>query len=264
MPSATCDAVERGVEHVGVHHLEVLDRVLEVVVVVVPAARLHVEDLVVEVAQPRDLVREARLDAEQRLGDLLAARAAELRQRAGLALRLLRLARELDLALAHLEQVAAALHERVDLRKDRRVVEVPVLLRVGRRLLDRVARALVHPLPLHAARDALLEAAHRALDVAVEDLLELDLGAAAVDDLVRDLAQQARQALLRVVEAAERPDHADAVEQPRQDRRDLLGLRLGERLARARDRLEELEVVVRLDAPLLDALRERLEPPEVG
>ena len=83
-------------------HLEVLDRVLEVVVVVVPARRLDIEHLVVEAAQPRDLALEAPLDAEKRLGDLLAARAAELRQRPRLAARRRALARELDLPLADL------------------------------------------------------------------------------------------------------------------------------------------------------------------
>lgn len=44
-------------------------------------------------------------------------------------------------------------------------------------------------------------------------------------DLVGDLSEQPRQPLLGVVEFAEVPDHADAAQEARQERRDLLWLR---------------------------------------
>ena len=50
-------------------HLQILHGALEVVVVVVPARRLHVEDVVVERAQAVDLPLEGVLDREETLFD---------------------------------------------------------------------------------------------------------------------------------------------------------------------------------------------------
>ena len=50
----------------------------------------------------------------------------------------------------------------------------------------------MHLLPEHAALDRLLERDDRALNVAIEDVRERDLGTAAVDDLVRDLPGSGR------------------------------------------------------------------------
>ena len=205
------------------HDLEVLDGVLEGVVVVVPLGGLDIKDLVVEPPELLDLALEGGLDVEQRLVDLRAARAAEAGQRPGPA-RADGLAHELHLALADLEQVAAPLHEGVDLREDGRLVELPVARVVGGGARDGQSGAAVDALPRHAARDRLLEGNHGAVHVAVEDFRQRDLGTAPRDDLVGDLAQQARQPLLGVVKPRQRPDHPDARQQAGQDGRDVARL----------------------------------------
>ena len=83
------------------------------------------------------------------------------------------------------------------------------------------------------------------------------------DEREARLAQQARDALGRVIEARVAPDQPDHMEDRREERRDLLRRRGGERLARRRQVLKELEVVDRLLMAHLDHARELEEGLEV-
>ena len=111
-----------------------------------------------ERAQHADMLLERRLDREERACDLGAVRAAEDGQvrRAAVAADL---ARELRLPLAHLLQVAAALHKGVDLGEDRRPVELPLaprILALAARL-DRLDGRVVQRAPRVARGDRLRE-----------------------------------------------------------------------------------------------------------
>ena len=252
-------ALERASDDVAHHDLQVLHPVLEVVEVVVPLRGLDVQDRVAQQAELVDVAPEAVVDAVQGLGDLRAAGPAKGRQG-----RLLAawqgLARELDLAFAHLQQVPAALHERVDLREDVRLAEAPRAgLRECRRVLDGLRGAVVGVLPRTAARNALVEPRHGVKHITVEDVVQGDVGAAAVDDLVGHLAQQARQALWRRVLARHGADDADAVQQAGQDGGDVLRRRSRQLLARLREDVEEAQVVLRLHAAGADELCQLLE-----
>ena len=137
-------AVEGQHDDVRHHDLEVLHPALEDVVIVVPLGRRDVEDAIVQRPEPGDKLLERHLDVQDALGDLGAPGAPESGH--------LGLRGELQLGLAHLEHVAAALHEGVRVCKDGRDVKVP---RPRGTSLDSRGRGLVHALPSLARANAL-------------------------------------------------------------------------------------------------------------
>ena len=72
---------------------------------------------------------------------------------------------------------------------------------------------------------------HTCHHVPFENFVERNLGAAPVDNLVRDLTQKPCELLLRVIETRKGPNHADAVEKVREDFGDIFRLRLFDLLA---------------------------------
>mmetsp|Transcript_21536 Transcript_21536/g.50674 ORF Transcript_21536/g.50674 Transcript_21536/m.50674 type:complete len:399 (+) Transcript_21536:11414-12610(+) len=249
------DAVKRNTDDILHHDLEVLDSVFESVVVVVPLGCLDIQDVVLQHAQVLNQTVERELDINQRLGDLSTLGATE-----GKLFLVARTLRELNLALAHLQQVSAALHKRIDLREDARLVKVP---RVGRVLLNKAGSFAVDCLPLVAGFDRLLQHCDAALHVAVEDFLETDPRTATVNDFVRNLTQQPGESLRSVVVPTESPNHADQVENAGQQRGNVLGVGFRQFLARQREGRKKLEVVLRLQRTLLDTLGEIVERVQV-
>ena len=92
--------------------------------------------------------------------------------------------REVDLTLANLEQVLAALHESVDLCEDARLVENP---RFVRHLVVEFLCLVVRFLPRLAACNALVQSRHARADVTVENAIQVDLVATTSNNLVAQL-----------------------------------------------------------------------------
>ena len=114
----------------------------------------------------------------------------------------------------------------------------------------------LHLEPRLDRRDGLRERSH-------QDLADRDRGAATVDDLVRHLAQQPGEPVGRVVELRGAPDEAFYVEDRREHRGDVFGLRFGKLPTGLIEVLEELEIVDRLDGALEDGDGELLKRREV-
>jgi hypothetical protein len=111
---------------------------------------------------------------------------------------------------------------------------------------------------------ALLQHLHHPQHVASENIINLECAAALVDDLIAELLQQANNALWRVVELAERPHHADAVQHLRQHCGNVLRCGLAELLAGPLQTGQEAHVVLRCYCFLLDALLELQEGRQVA
>mmetsp|Transcript_145723 Transcript_145723/g.254349 ORF Transcript_145723/g.254349 Transcript_145723/m.254349 type:complete len:689 (+) Transcript_145723:4299-6365(+) len=250
------DDLEGGGDDVGHHHLKVLGPVLIHPEVPVPQrSRLDVQDVVLQVPQDVHLLLEGLLDVDERLGDLRAAGAPEARDRGLVAPGAGRLPPELDLPLADLQKVLAALlDEGVDLRKNAGLVNLPRLAIVGLAVALGGGRQhlLAHLLPLLTRRHTVLQGHHAGLHVAVEDCLQADLPAAAHNDLVGDLAQHPHQALRDVVELGVVEDHLHGAQDLREQHRDPFHRARAQVFAGGLDRLQVLEVVNGLVRAFLD------------
>ena len=121
----------------------------------------------------------------------------------------------------------------------------------------------LHLEPRLGRRDGLRERSHQEAHVTVQDLADRDRGAATVDDFVRHLAQQPGEPVGRVVELRGAPDEAFYVEDRREHRGDVFGLRFGKLPTGLIEVLEELEIVDRLDGALEDGDGELLKRREV-
>jgi hypothetical protein len=130
---------------------------------------------------------------------------------------------ELQLSLADFDEFGAPLHEGLDGGKDGVGDEGPLAFFSG---VDDVGEAIIDLSPSFSALDGVVEILDALFNVSVEHVVDVDLGLAALDYLVRDLVQQVRDAVVGVVELRMVPDHPHAQQQLRQHVGDLLGLGL--------------------------------------
>mmetsp|Transcript_20727 Transcript_20727/g.31791 ORF Transcript_20727/g.31791 Transcript_20727/m.31791 type:complete len:265 (-) Transcript_20727:1168-1962(-) len=195
------DVLESESNDVLVHNLQALALLLEVLaVVVVPLGDLHVQDIVLKVLDVLQMLGEHAFQLKQVLSVLGALGATEHRHHL-----LLSLTGELQLAFTDLHEVFATLDEGFVLGEDG-LIGVQLPGSTGGVLLNHLLHLEADSLPLTAAVDALLEVSHALLDVALEHVVLVDLGAASLDDLVADLGEQPLHALGGVVVLAQFPD----------------------------------------------------------
>ena len=159
------------------HHLKVLDTCSEAVVAVMPGGGLDVQDAVTNTAQRREVLVKRGLNLLQALDNRRPSDTGKWRNCLPLPLRAVA---KVCLALTHIQQVLAALHERVHLCKDTDVVQDPC---VWRELGIDPTQVLEGGLPGGTAGDALVEDSCAALHKAVKDVVERDLGFTALYDL---------------------------------------------------------------------------------
>jgi len=119
-------------------------------------------------------------------------------------------------------------------------------------------------LPLLAALNALIKVLHALLDVVTKHIVFVDLGAAPLDDLIRDLGKQALHALVGVVVLAQLPDHTHSVENVGQKLGNIFGLSILNLAARLAQKLKEGKVVACLLVLLLNLLLKQLKARQVG
>jgi hypothetical protein len=153
---------------------------------------------------------------------------------------------ELQLPLSDVIEIHASLHKRLDLREDRAGVEVPGPSTLLHDLLLRLLEDLLPHLP---ALLTLLQVLHTLQNVPIEHVRLVDDVDTAVDDLVRDLAEEASDALCGVVELALLPDLAHLCEDVWEDLGDLVWLGDLELLAWLLKDAEVLQVVLGLVLP---------------
>lgn len=257
-------ALLRGaVEDLGGVHLQLLDAVGEALQVAMPRARVHVQHVVARHPQLLDQGLKLPLNVQQRVANDFPARAAE----GGHLLVLLPhdegTARKLALALADLEQPPAPLHKRVDLREEAGFVNVPPPAGVRCRRVDLRPHHQRFVAPAGAARDGVLQHSDRGRHVVAVHVVKVDGSAAAPDDAVIDLANEARN-LVALVEPGVHRNKADALEDGGKEGGNVRRGRRLQLLARAGQNGEEAQVVGGLHAAVLDHVGQLQVGGEVG
>mmetsp|Transcript_14244 Transcript_14244/g.38624 ORF Transcript_14244/g.38624 Transcript_14244/m.38624 type:complete len:425 (-) Transcript_14244:1123-2397(-) len=188
-------------DDIGHHHLQVFDACLEGIEIIMPLCGLDVQDIVIEDPQRADQLLESRVDVQDGLAYLRPLGTTKRRQGGARG--------KLELGLTDLQQVIAALQEGINVRKDGGHAEVPGPW--GPRA-DGLLGDFVQLLPRLYGLDTLPQRLHNIIHLPTENILQRDDGCTAHNDCIAELAQQHRDALRRVIEAADVPHHADAVE----------------------------------------------------
>mmetsp|Transcript_13882 Transcript_13882/g.32965 ORF Transcript_13882/g.32965 Transcript_13882/m.32965 type:complete len:550 (-) Transcript_13882:235-1884(-) len=247
------NALERAIDHIHVHDLEISHLILEGTEMVRPLWRADIQDIIVNIGrlQALQILQEVLLDLVERVANFTCFGAAEGGHRLAA-----ETARELLQALADLQEIAAALDKGVDLQKDAALRKVPWSVCV---LGQEPHGLLVGALPLPAAVDALLQLHHGALHLAREDVRELDGGLAPLDDFIAHLPQESRDSVLLLVMRGDGPNHTYIVEQLRQDGGDLWRRGRGQFLTRLLQKVQEPQILLRLNRSVLDVLLQRSE-----
>jgi hypothetical protein len=223
----------------------------------VPLGDFHVEEVVAKVLDVLKVLLEDSLQLNEVLSNLRALGASKDRH-----LDLGALSCELQLTLTDFFKILATLDECLILSEDSLIsIKRPSL--ANGVLFNHALHLEADVLPFLAASDTLIKVTHALLDITFEHVVLIDLGAASLDDLVRDLSEETLHTLLSVVVFGELPDDTDAVENLREELRDVLRLRVLNFAARLSKGVEELQVVVGFLVAFLNLFLKLLEAWEV-
>ena len=250
------DLLEGEVDYVLVHHVQLLNPRLECVVLLMPVRGLHVQDLLLLVRlELLYQLHERPLYLLQDPHYLRSPSPPKLRQ-----LIIPALQGKLQLPLADLDQLRAPLHEGLHRGENRVGHEAPL---AGLGGADYVGKLVIDLPPPLAAVDCVVKVLDALLHIAVEHVVDVYLGLAALDDLVGNLVEEVGDPVVGVVEARVVPDHANPLEQLGQHVGDLLGRGPLEQAAGLEEGLEEDEVVLGLLGLGLDIVGQLPEAPGV-